>query len=131
MDAVPRPFVMGASESAGSSLLSFEEVYRQFANPIRRFCVVQLRDAEAAQDVTADTFVKAFEAYDRVKPAPEQVHFWLLRIARNTALNYQRRVRLGMIFGRRHRHEPTIDVEADAQTRADLRIALDAVGRLP
>jgi RNA polymerase sigma-70 factor (ECF subfamily) len=85
-----------------------------------------MRDASAAEDVTADTFMKAFQAYERVRPAPDEVQFWLLRIARNTALNAQRRTRIAAIFGRRHHQEQSEDVEHTVEVRQDLRRVLDA-----
>ena len=72
-------------------LVPFEEVYRQFADRVLRFCVTLLRDVSQAEDVTAEVFVSAYSAYQRVRPAPEGVKPWLFRIARNAAIDHMRK----------------------------------------
>jgi len=74
-----------------ADLLEFEEVYRRHSADVLRFCIFQLRDLSTAEDVAADVFVSAFLAYERTRPAEDGVRVWLIRIARNAVIDYQRR----------------------------------------
>lgn len=76
--------------SPGDVELPFEEIYRRHAAQIYRFCLLQLRNAAAAEDAAADVFVSALRAYDRA-PRGEGTRFWLLRIARNAVISHHRR----------------------------------------
>jgi RNA polymerase sigma-70 factor (ECF subfamily) len=53
-----------------------------------------LPTADVAEDVTADTFLKAFQAADRFDPAKGHPRTWLFRIAQNTLRDHLRRARL-------------------------------------
>ena len=52
----------------------FDEVYRDHADAVYRFCVSQLRDQATAEDVTGDVFAAAFAAYERVRPDRRRAH---------------------------------------------------------
>ena len=73
------------------TVLPFEEVYEKYARKIHAFCVLMLGDPAAAEDVTADTFLAAFKVYDKVQPHFRVVNVWLMRIARNAAIDQLRR----------------------------------------
>ncbi len=75
----------------GSPQPTFDEIYRDYADRVFRFCMVLLRDPAAAEDVTADTFIAAYKAYERVAPDPEGIRPWLFRIAQNLATDQLRR----------------------------------------
>jgi RNA polymerase sigma-70 factor (ECF subfamily) len=130
MDATSPARLGGLASQADVPLLSFDDVYSQHADSILRFSAIQMRDPVVAQDVTSDTFVKAFQAYNRVRPAPADVKLWLLRIARNTGIDYQRRARRAVLFSRRPWQEQTTDVEQAAETRGELQSLIAAAGRL-
>ena len=49
-------------------LVPFDEVYRQLAGPVYRFCLSQVGEPAAAEDVAAQAFASAFAAYQRVRP---------------------------------------------------------------
>ena len=68
----------------------FEEVFRSHRDRIYRYLLLQVRRAADAEDLTADVFLAAYLAYERVAPPPERVHLWLFRIARNRANNWRR-----------------------------------------
>ncbi|MGA7086754.1 MAG: sigma-70 family RNA polymerase sigma factor [Candidatus Dormiibacterota bacterium] len=83
--------ISGSRSDLGSEVpLRFEEVYEQFAPQVHRFCLVLLRDPSAADDVAAQALARAFAAFERTQPAAEHVRLWLLRIARNAAIDYLR-----------------------------------------
>jgi RNA polymerase sigma-70 factor (ECF subfamily) len=112
--------------------LPFEEVYEQYRAAVYRFCLTQVRDAAVAEDIGADVFEAAFKAYERARPEPDSVRFWLFRIAKNRVINYHRRnARWRAIAGLLHRTaEGGADVEDTATIRADLRVALQSLSGL-
>ena len=114
----------------------FDEVYRDHADAVYRFCVSQLRDRAAAEDVCSDVFASAYAAYARVRPEPSGVTTWLFRIARNAVIDQRRREgRRGTLLARLGAGRgavPARSVEDDVSDRDDLRrvlAALDHLGR--
>jgi RNA polymerase sigma factor (sigma-70 family) len=101
----------------------FDEVYRQHADAVYRFCVSQLRDVETAEDLTGDVFAAAFAAYERVHPDGAGVRTWLFRIARNAVIDqYRREGRRRALLGRVGRDRQFADsVEETVERRSDLR----------
>jgi RNA polymerase sigma factor (sigma-70 family) len=116
----------------GSAVTPFDEVYREHADAVFRFCVSQVRDPTVAEDVTGDVFASAFTAYQRVRPEPDGVRPWLFRIARNAVIDqYRREGRRRSLLARigRDRHYPA-SVEDSAEQRSDLRSVCAAIDRL-
>jgi RNA polymerase sigma-70 factor (ECF subfamily) len=58
-----------------------------------RFLKAMVRDEDIAQDLTQDTFVRAFQSLGSFR-GESRVTTWILAIARNVALNRSRRMRL-------------------------------------
>ncbi|TIC82000.1 sigma-70 family RNA polymerase sigma factor [Nocardioides sp. GY 10127] len=61
---------------------------------IYRFVLRGLGDAGAAQDVTQETFLKAWRNADRYDPTLASLRVWLFGIARNTMLDHARASRV-------------------------------------
>ncbi|MBJ7593696.1 MAG: sigma-70 family RNA polymerase sigma factor [Candidatus Dormibacteraeota bacterium] len=100
----------------------FDEVYRDHADAVYRFCLSQLRDPDVAEDVTGDVFAAAFAAYGRVRPDAVGVRTWLFRIARNAVIDqYRRDGRRRSLLARLGRDREFPDsVEENVQQRFDL-----------
>lgn len=67
----------------------FANMYNTYADDIYRYLLVHVRDPELAEDLTADTFVKAWtriESFDFKQPRP-----WLYTIAKNTMMDHWRK----------------------------------------
>jgi len=62
---------------------------RLFHRPIFRFVCRMTGQAQDAEDITQETFVKAFRSLDRVDTSRPLIN-WLFTIARRTALNHFR-----------------------------------------
>jgi RNA polymerase sigma-70 factor, ECF subfamily len=60
---------------------------------VYRFLKAMVRDEDVAQDLTQDTFVRAFQSLGSFR-AEAQLTTWILTIARNLALNRARRMKL-------------------------------------
>jgi RNA polymerase sigma-70 factor (ECF subfamily) len=112
--------------------VDFGDIYRLHADPVFRYCLSQLRDRDAAEDVAADVFASAFAAYRRVRFDGDGVRPWLFRIARNAVIDQQRRARTGVRLLERLRgpRQPGTDVESLAAVRQDLRDLLVAMARM-
>ncbi len=64
-------------------------MYNAYADDIYRFLFVHVRDKETAEDLTADTFAKAWKHIDKYDF--RHPRGWLYAIARNTLTDYWRK----------------------------------------
>ncbi|MEP7366380.1 MAG: sigma-70 family RNA polymerase sigma factor [Acidobacteriota bacterium] len=67
----------------------FEELWRRYARQVYRCSQGIVGDPAGAEDVTSETFLKAWRALDTYEPG--QFRAWLLRITRTTSINYLQR----------------------------------------
>lgn len=65
------------------------ELMTRYGTDIKRFCLLQLRDASQAEDAAQDVFIKAWRALHTFRGDSNE-KTWLLRIAANTCRDYQR-----------------------------------------
>ena len=102
-------------------------MYDSYANDIFRYLFVHVRDRELAEDLTADTFARAWKAIDRFdfsQPRP-----WLYRIAQNLLRDHWRK---------RHTEQlpedfevaSDVDLEEDLERQFDRQRVRDAISRL-
>jgi len=67
----------------------FDSLYRTHFSDVHRFVFQLVQNASLADELTQDAFLKAYAAWGSYRgDAPERI--WLLRIARNTCLDYLR-----------------------------------------
>lgn len=76
-------------EAQAGSESAARELVRLFHRPIYHYIVRMTGQAQDAEDITQDTFVKAFRALHKVDPDRPLIN-WLFTIARRTALNHFR-----------------------------------------
>lgn len=69
---------------------AFEKIYDFYYEMIFRYLIKRTMSAEVAYDLAADTFIKAFESFDRFKWTGVSIKCWLYRIAINSLKNYRR-----------------------------------------
>lgn len=69
------------------------QIYRRFAGPVYGFFVHQVRDPEAAEDLTAGVFVEAIQAAARFQGSLSALRSWIFRIARNDLVDHWRHAR--------------------------------------
>jgi RNA polymerase sigma factor (sigma-70 family) len=112
---------------------AFEDVYREHAAGVYRFCLSQLRDPSRAEEAAASALASACLSFERVRPAAAAVRPWLFRIARNAVVDEARRTRRSrLLFDRlRNRSEPALDVEDLTALREDVRAVAVAAAALP
>lgn len=90
---------------------AFREIYKRYYNDVYRFALFLTGDAARAEDLTADTFVRAWTARDRIRQ--ETVRAYLLTIARNL---YRDSLRAA------HSHVALDDDVADGAPGVDVRV---------
>jgi RNA polymerase sigma-70 factor (ECF subfamily) len=74
--------------SAGDDA-AFDLLYRNYAAPLRQFCLARLGEAADAEDVCHETLLRAFRAFDRFRDGA-RVWPWLATIAGNLCVDVQR-----------------------------------------
>jgi len=126
---------MERTEVAGSVVLPFEQVYRDHAARVFRYCLSQVSDRGDAEDLAADVFAAAFHAYAAAEPAPGAVLAWLLRIARNAVIDHRRRhtrrsALVARFFGGESEADQKTNVEGEVVLRDEVRQALAAMAHL-
>jgi RNA polymerase sigma-70 factor (ECF subfamily) len=130
-------FDRSAVEAARRDPRAFEALYRKYVAQVYNFALYELRDANAAEDLTAQVFLRALDGLPRFReqgePPDSSFRVWLFQICRNTLANERRRVR-------RHPEASldlalevpsTDDVQAVALDREQLARAWQHIGELP
>ena len=109
---------------------AFGAVYQQHRLSVYRYMRGRARTDAEALDLAADTFERAFANFGRFRARDGGVHAWLLRIARNVAIDAHRRRHRTVPMGEADAQSNRIAVEADRTERERVEI-LDLVARLP
>ena len=104
---------------------AFEDIYREFLGRIYAYVRSQVGEAADAEDITAQVFMNAYQAYGRFEARNTTPAAWLFRIARNATLDHFRS------STRRERLRRTIErqpmAEEDPAERAEERIRYRAL----
>jgi RNA polymerase sigma-70 factor (ECF subfamily) len=111
----------------------FEDLYRDYVGRIYAYVRAQVTSSADAEDVTAQVFMNAYQAYGRFETRNSTPAAWLFRIARNATLDHFR------AGGRRERlrrtieHQPMTeeDPAGQAEDRMQYRALMTHVARLP
>ena len=77
-------------ERAKSDAQAFGVLYDRYVEDIYRFAHARLGNVAAAEDVTADVFVKALRGISRYRDRGRPFSCWLYRIARNAVADHFR-----------------------------------------
>src|SRR5437868_5195156 len=77
---------------AAGDLVAFEALFREFQGPVYGWIVRIVRDRGAAEELTVETFWRAWNARARFDPS-RSFGAWARRIGGNLALNHLRRQR--------------------------------------
>ncbi len=126
-----------AVEAAQRDPQAFETLYRKYVAQVYNFALYELRDRHAAEDLTAQVFLRALAALptfreEQISPA-SSFRVWLFQIARNALANERRRVRRHPVTALDDAFEVAAadDPQATATERDQLRRALAAIDTLP
>ena len=67
---------------------AFGELYLLYQKPIFRFVRYLVNDPHEADDLTSETFLRAWNAIERFEDRDVSIEAWLLKIARNIAIRH-------------------------------------------
>ncbi|WP_053366522.1 RNA polymerase sigma factor [Bacillus sp. FJAT-27245] len=70
--------------------LDIETLFRDYHRDIYQFCLYFTHSVQDAEDITQETFIKAIKNV-RTLTNPDRGKYWLLAIARNTAIDHLRK----------------------------------------
>jgi RNA polymerase sigma-70 factor (ECF subfamily) len=109
------------ARAAADDPAAFEAIYRRHRLAVYRYARSRTASDDAALELTAVTFERALRSIDRFRPRGGGMAAWLLRIARNAAIDE----------GRRAARRPVVAVDPEAATAsddaADLRLLVAAL----
>src|SRR3954449_7986543 len=80
-----------AKDAPKEADLAFDRLYRSSRDDVYAYVAGLLRDATAAEEVTAAAFERAYRKRNRFDPRRGEPRAWLFGIARNAALDELRR----------------------------------------
>jgi RNA polymerase sigma-70 factor (ECF subfamily) len=69
---------------------AFGKLYEHFVEPIYNFIYYKTHHKETAEDLTSQTFFKAYDSIKKCDPAQGTFSSWVYRIARNTVVDHYR-----------------------------------------
>jgi RNA polymerase sigma-70 factor, ECF subfamily len=117
-------------EQAKSDPEAFGLLYDRYVESVFGIAVACLRNAAAAEDVTAQTFVKAFRGIGGYRDSGRPFSCWLFRIARNEVVDHVRRNAVTEEVDDAL-PDPAPSVEARAIDRLEVEALWRLVDRLP
>ena len=106
-----------------------EELYRQYVQIVYRFLVSACRDPGLAEDLTQETFLRAWESLERFDHSC-RISTWLCQIAKHVLYQHWEK------YGRERPAEPDLqipapeDTESQALRRVELAEVLEALWAL-
>lgn len=102
-----------------------EELYRQYVQIVYRFLVSACRNPGLAEDLTQETFLRAWESLERFDHSC-RISTWLCQIAKHALYQHWEK------YGRERPAEPDLqipapeDTESQALRRVELAVVLEA-----
>lgn len=109
-------------------MIGFHDFYQHHAQDVYRFSFWLSGDATEADEITSETFVRVWTAFDKVQM--ETAKGYLFKIARNLFLQRQRRSRRYMKLDA-HFPDPAPDPSEIVGEQEELQIVLKALQTLP
>ena len=111
----------------------FEDLYREFLGRIYAYVRSQVGTSADAEDITAQVFMNAYQAYARFEVRNTTPAAWLFRIARNATLDHFRSQGRRDRLRRTIEHQPVSeeDPAGKAEERIQYRALLAHVAQLP
>jgi RNA polymerase sigma-70 factor (ECF subfamily) len=107
---------------------AFAQLFEQYHAPILNYLHRMVNDRPLAEDLTQDTFIKAYNALGRTKP-DLAFKAWLYRIATNTAISHLRRGKIIRFLPfLTDRETPDEHIEKSVSRKMDIN---EALSKLP
>ncbi|MFM7310248.1 MAG: RNA polymerase sigma factor [Flavobacteriales bacterium] len=124
----PAPVLFALLKSMNYEELSekeFQELFAQWFKPIRNFVYYRCGDADLAEDIAQDAFMKLWEV--RAKIDKSTVKALLYRIAQNTTINHLKRKQLKFRYVKSERPASDFDSPEKLMQMSEYDIELQRV----
>ena len=108
---------------AGGDRVAFSELYDRYASAVYGACLRVLREPQAAEDAAQDAFSAVWRHAAAFDPSRGAAGAWIGRVARNAALDANRRRALRVTA-------PEVDPVDEGATPEELAVAADEAFRL-
>jgi RNA polymerase sigma-70 factor (ECF subfamily) len=108
---------------AAGDLDAFESLFREHQSAVYRWIVRIVRDPATAEDLTVETFLRAYRAHARFRP-DGNFEAWLRRIGTNEALDHLRSARKHVQLPDDLPADPVPDSAEQTESRQAIRSAL-------
>ena len=108
---------------AAGDLDAFESLFRQHQSAVYRWIVRIVRDPAAAEDLTVETFLRAYRAHARFR-SDGNFEGWLRRIGTNAALDHLRSARKHVPLSDDLPSDPVPDSAEQSESRLAIRSAM-------
>ena len=106
-------------------------LYEQYCSRVFRYISVRVQNQTDAEDLTEQVFLKALESCSSFRWHGVPISCWLFRIARNQVIDYWRTDKSKRTLPLDDlKLSDTVDPESHAESSADIRQLIEAVGRL-
>ena len=109
--------------------LGFASIYERYSRDVYRFAIYLSGDLAVAQDITAETFARAWAVHEQVRVG--SVKAYLLMIARNLYRDDRRKPVEARLPAAVEVRDPGRGPEAAAQARDELQVVLRALREIP
>lgn len=83
--------VISLTRPAALDTNAFADLYRAHTHAVFNYCLFRVSDRAVAEDLTADTFERAWRARRRYRPDRAAFSTWLFTIARRVVTDWHRR----------------------------------------
>lgn len=69
----------------------FGGLYKGYQPKVYQYFLNRIKNPHLSEDLTSETFLKGFMAYERYKPTNASIKFWFFTIAHNLLIDYYRK----------------------------------------
>ena len=110
----------------------FSKIYDRYIDKIYRFVFLKVSSTEIAEDLTSETFLRGWKAFETDQKSIENPQAFLYRIARNLVVDfYRNKSKVQMVSAEYTQIEdPRPNPEEKAKSRADMEIIQQALANL-
>src|SRR5215472_9068534 len=108
-------------------MTDFHTLYQTYAPLVRRFALFLCGDPALADDITSDTFVRAWRSQEKIREAT--VKAYLFTIARNLYRDHRRRQKPVSELNESI-PDPSLDLQIRAEQKAEVRELMSALQQL-
>ena len=120
------PFLLFSVVTEFSAYDDFSKVYETWFPLLYRIVYRMTAREDISEEVVQEAFIKYYERRD-VLPKDEGLKFWLIRVVRNLALNYEKRKGRERRAVERHYHEPKLDLGHEGERSVERKETIQEV----